>query len=143
MLLKRCLPPTGSLNYPRQQLRCYVFLCNCLLQVNLFLAVLKIKFAKAQTLFKNRLSKMSKRRKKNVLMRMMDKGKKKVSDYAKKKKETSEVCLCIPGVLSLGRRQPRPLAEARLHGSAAESSVMGVRQQTCWRHRPICAFAHK
>lgn len=103
--------------------------------MNLFLAVLKIKFAKAQTLFKNRLSKMSKRRKKNVLMRMMDKGKKKVSDYAKKKKETSEVCLCTSRVLSLGCRQGaaccwKPGCTAALLRASAGSKPAGSTAQS-------------
>ena len=136
------MPATQSVTQnPGLQLRCHAFLCHRLLQVNLFLAVLKIKFAKAQTLFKNRLSKMSKRRKKNLLMRMMDKGKKRVSDYAKKKKETSEVCPCTPSTLSLVCWQGL-LREARLHGSTAAGSVPGLRQQTCWQHSPLCAPAH-
>ena len=32
---------------------------------------------------------------------------------------------------------------ARLHSSAAESGLQALRQQTWWRHSPICAFVHR
>lgn len=61
------------------------------LQVNLFIAVLKIKFAKAQTLFHSKLAKMSKKKRKNILGRVMDKGKKRIKDQVKKRRDASEV----------------------------------------------------
>ena len=61
------------------------------LQVNLFIAVLKIKFAKAQTLFHSKLAKMSKKKRKNILGRVMEKGKKRVKDQVKKRRDASEV----------------------------------------------------
>ena len=61
------------------------------LQVNLFIAVLKIKFAKAQTLFHSRLAKMSKKKRKNILGRVMEKGKKRIKDQVKKQREAGEV----------------------------------------------------
>ena len=67
------------------------------LQVNLFIAVLKIKFAKAQTLFQSKLAKMSRKKRKNFLGRVMEKGKNHVRDQVKKRREASEVrMLCLP-----------------------------------------------
>lgn len=66
-------------------------------QVNLFIAVLKIKFAKAQTLFQSKLAKMSKKKRKNFLGRVMEKGKNRVKDQVKKRREASEVSMsCLP-----------------------------------------------
>ena len=61
------------------------------LQVNLFIAVLKIKFAKAQTLFHSKLAKMSKKKRKNILGRVMEEGRKRVKDQVKKRRDASEV----------------------------------------------------
>ena len=61
------------------------------MQVNLFIAVLKIKFAKAQTLFDSKLAKMSRKKRKNIIGRAMDKGKKHISEQVKKKREAGEV----------------------------------------------------
>lgn len=61
------------------------------LQVNLFIAVLKIKFAKAQTLFHSRLAKMSKKKRKNILGRVMEKSKNRIKEQVKKRREASEV----------------------------------------------------
>ncbi|KAA6417011.1 MAG: voltage-gated Ca2+ alpha subunit, partial [Trebouxia sp. A1-2] len=55
----------------------YSVLCiiiGCYFVVNLFIAVLKIKFAKAQTLFHSKLAKMSKKKRKNILGRGLDMG---------------------------------------------------------------------
>lgn len=61
------------------------------LQVNLFIAVLKIKFAKAQTLFHSKLAKMSRKKRKNMLGRVMEKSKNRIKDQVKKRREASEV----------------------------------------------------
>ena len=68
------------------------------LQVNLFIAVLKIKFAKAQTLFHSKLAKMSRKKRKNILGRVMEKSKNRIKDQVKKRREASEVrawCCCL------------------------------------------------
>ena len=62
-------------------------------QVNLFIAVLKIKFAKAQTLFHSKLAKMSKKKRKNILGRALEKGQKSVHEQMKKKRDASVVGL--------------------------------------------------
>lgn len=69
----------------------FSYVLTVVVQVNLFIAVLKIKFAKAQTLFHSRLAKMSKKKRKNILGRVMEKGKKRIKDQVKKKREASEV----------------------------------------------------
>ena len=63
------------------------------LQVNLFIAVLKIKFAKAQTLFHSKLAKLSRKKRKNILGRVMDKGKKRIKDQVDKQRQAGEVTL--------------------------------------------------
>lgn len=73
------------------------------LQVNLFIAVLKIKFAKAQTLFHSRLAKMSKKKRKNILGRVMEKGKKRIKDQVKKQREAGEVSTECPQMILLLR----------------------------------------
>lgn len=62
-------------------------------QVNLFIAVLKIKFAKAQTLFHSKLAKMSKKKRKNILGRALEKGQNSVHEQMKKKRDASVVGL--------------------------------------------------
>lgn len=69
--------------------------CVWLLQVNLFIAVLKIKFAKAQTLFHSKLAKMSRKKRKNFLGRVMEKGKNRLKDQVKKRREASEVSMLV------------------------------------------------
>ena len=76
---------------PFLHLQDLVLKSKILLQVNLFIAVLKIKFAKAQTLFHSKLAKMSRKKRKNIIGRVMDKGKKRISEQVKKKREASEV----------------------------------------------------
>ena len=71
------------------------------LQVNLFIAVLKIKFAKAQTLFHSRLAKMSKKKRKNILGRGMETGKKRIKDQVKKQREAGEVSIECPMMVML------------------------------------------
>ena len=60
-------------------------------QVNLFIAVLKIKFAKAQTLFQSKLAKMSRKKRKNILGRALEKGQKSMQEQMKKKRDASTV----------------------------------------------------
>ena len=80
------------------------------LQVNLFIAVLKIKFAKAQTLFQSKLAKMSRKKRKNFLGRVMEKGKNRVKDQVKKRREASEVCMLFlpPATVTL-HTHPSPV----------------------------------
>ena len=79
------------------------------LQVNLFIAVLKIKFAKAQTLFHSRLAKMSKKKRKNILGRVMEKGKKRIKDQVKKQREAGEVSIDGPRRTAHADRDTRKL----------------------------------
>ena len=81
------------------------------LQVNLFIAVLKIKFAKAQTLFHSKLAKMSKKKRKNFLGRVMEKGKNRVKDQVKKRREASEVSMLFlsPATVTLQTYHPSPV----------------------------------
>ena len=60
-------------------------------QVNLFIAVLKIKFAKAQTLFHSKLAKMSRKKRKNILGRALEKGQKSMRDQMKKRRDAGAV----------------------------------------------------
>lgn len=62
-----------------------------LLQFNLFLAVLKIKFGKAQTIFKNRVANMTKKQRKNLLSRIVEKSKTSISSYTKKQRSKGQV----------------------------------------------------
>ena len=90
------------------------------MQVNLFIAVLKIKFAKAQTLFHSKLAKLSRKKRKNVLARVMEKSKNRIKDQVKKRREASEVSMVL---LHSGLRTVPPClqqmageAVADLHG---------------------------
>ena len=65
------------------------------MQVNLFIAVLKIKFAKAQTLFHSKLAKLSRKKRKNMLARVMEKSKNRIKDQVKKRREASEVSMVL------------------------------------------------
>lgn len=70
------------------------------MQVNLFIAVLKIKFAKSQTLFHSKLAKMSRKKRKNILGRAMEKSKNRIKDQVKKRREASEVSMVLlPSVI--------------------------------------------
>lgn len=73
---------------------------DCALQVNLFIAVLKIKFAKAQTLFHSKLAKMSRKKRKNMLARVMEKSKNRIKDQVKKRRQASEVSMVLPSLYS-------------------------------------------
>ncbi len=81
----------NQLHSTKQDTMCQPTTLCAALQVNLFIAVLKIKFAKAQTLFHSKLAKMSKKKRKNILGRVMEKGKKRVKDQVKKRRDASEV----------------------------------------------------
>ena len=100
------------------------------MQVNLFIAVLKIKFAKAQTLFHSKLAKLSRKKRKNMLARVMEKSKNRIKDQVKKRREASEVsrtllpsglCIALPcfqqmageAVADLHRFQPFNIREPR------------------------------
>lgn len=48
-------------------------------------------FAKAQTLFHSKLAKMSKKKRKNILGRALEKGQKSMQDQMKKKRDASNV----------------------------------------------------
>ena len=93
--------------------------------MNLFIAVLKIKFAKAQTLFHSKLAKMTKQKRKNILGRALEKGKKSVREQMKKKRDASVVGLQIHNTyawtrISIVHQKHFDIVESPVLSSAAQ-----------------------
>jgi hypothetical protein len=84
--------------------------------LNLFLAVLKIKFAKAQTLFRNQLE-LQRKGRRNTLLNFMSRVHSRWTDYSNKRSRVSPhvralLSCCLPPVLQWVRRCQAPVQAA-------------------------------
>lgn len=87
--------------------------------------MLKIKFAKAQTLFHSKLAKMSRKKRKNILGRVMEKSKNRIKDQVKKRREASEVSMLFATFISVVQQAVNP--------TGSRTVARGTKQTENWK----------